>query len=273
MKKKKSVGPVSFLRRALHPFVLLLILGITGLIFPARVRADVIFEPDNSFYLNHSGECTYLNRSCIAGEDALLWDAPNTYFLQETAAEGEPVYISYVYTDADGLEWGLAENRDKWMLMADLLLPYSSQEFARDHAEEIFDGEPCLLEEGTDYVRWSYPESGDVIGETGTLMGDVTISTFYEDSAGRLWGYREYMFGSRNIWLCLSDLTSTQIPQFEEHDPVPAQEADAGQISSVKEQGRVNIWFLVIPVIAIAILSGLLIWRFWLYRGRKQTEP
>ncbi|OUP83114.1 hypothetical protein B5F07_11900 [Lachnoclostridium sp. An169] len=270
MKQFQNIKRIQNVKRFQGLILALVMTLFAGNLFrPLIVSADVIYEPDNSFYRRHSMECTYLNRSCIAGEDTLLWNSPNSYFSRETVAEGQIFSVSYVYTDENGLEWGLADSFGKWVLMADVFLPYSSREFIRDHKDEIYEGEPYILEEGTDYVRWSYPGSGSSDEETSSLMGDITFTTFYEDPAGRLWGYREYMFGSRHVWLCLSDLTSTQIPKLADYVPAPGQEADPALITEAKENGQVNIWFLVIPVVAVAVVSGLLIWRFWIHRRRK----
>ena len=37
--------------------------------------------------------------------------------------EGQIFSVSYVYTDENGLEWGLADSFGKWVLMADVFLP------------------------------------------------------------------------------------------------------------------------------------------------------
>ena len=113
-----------FLRMVISACIAVFVFG-----HPLSVSADVIFEPDNNFYGRHSDECSYFNRSCVAGADAYLWDAPNLVTGSQRAQEGEKIYISYVYTDKDGIEWGLAEYLDQWILMADLYLEYGSPEF------------------------------------------------------------------------------------------------------------------------------------------------
>ena len=104
------------------------------------VQADLIVEPPNSFYSRHREECTYLNRSAAASDDTVFWSAPDSLFRKDGPAAGEMVYISFVYTDDDGLQWGLASDENQWVLMADLLLPYTSDEFMAEHEEEIYEG-------------------------------------------------------------------------------------------------------------------------------------
>ena len=248
-----------FLRMVISACISVFIFG-----YPLSVSADVIFEPDNNFYGKHSDECTYFNRSCIAGSDTYLWDAPNLVTGSQRAQEGEKIYISYVYTDKDGIEWGLAEYLDQWILMADLYLEYGSSEFLEEHSGEIYEDEPYLLSAGTIFVLWSYPESGVISPGYASVPDDYEISTFYTDPDGRLWGYSAYMYGTRDIWICLSDMADTNIPQREEHELIPAQEVDASQIAAVKESGQFSVLFLIIPVIIIAGIAGFLIWRFWI---------
>lgn len=248
-----------FLRMVISACIAVFVFG-----HPLSVSADVIFEPDNNFYGRHSDECSYFNRSCVAGADAYLWDAPNLVTGGRSAQEGENVYISFVYTDNDGIEWGLAEYLDQWILMADLYLEYGSQEFMEEHSGEIYEDEPYLLSYGTEFVSWSYPESGDIDQADASMMDNYEITTFYTDPDGRLWGYSAYMYGSRDVWICLSDIADTNIPQRVEHELIPAQEVDASQIAVVKESGQFSVLFLVIPVIIIAGIAGFLIWRFWI---------
>ena len=107
---------------------------IAVFVHPLSASADVIFEPENNFYERHSDECSYFDRSCLAGADTYLWDAPNLTTEGGKLQKGDSIYISFVYTDNDGLEWGLAETQDKWILMADLYLEYGSPEFMEEYS-------------------------------------------------------------------------------------------------------------------------------------------
>lgn len=48
------------------------------LITPSSVSADVIFEPENSFYSRHSPECTYVNRNYTANGDITYRKSPDS---------------------------------------------------------------------------------------------------------------------------------------------------------------------------------------------------
>ena len=255
-------------RKAILKMVMLVCIAVFVLVHPLSASADVIFEPENNFYERHSDECSYFDRSCLAGGDTYLWDAPNLVTGDRKAQEGEKIYISFVYTDKDGIEWGLAESLDKWILMADLYLEYGTPEFMEEHSNEIYEDEPYLLSYGTEFVSWSYPESGVIDRPDASVTDDYEITTFYKDPDGRLWGYRAYMHGTRDIWICLSDMEDTGIPQRVEHELIPAQEIDASQIDAVKVSGRFSVVFLVILVIIIAGTAGILIWWFWIRQKR-----
>lgn len=263
MKKENDRKGKVFLRMVMSVCIAVFLYGN-----PLPVSADVIFEPDDDFYGRHSDECTYFDRTCIAGADTYLWNAPNLAAGERRAQEGEDIHISFVYTDKDGLEWGLAEDRDKWILMADLYLEYGSPEFMEEYSGEIYEGEPYLLPDGTVFVSWSYPESGVIDSSGASVTDDHEITTFYKDPDGRLWGYSAYMYGTRDVWICLSDMNNTRIPRRTEHELIPAQEADASQIADVKESGRFSVLFLVVPVTAVAGLAGFLIWWFWIRKKK-----
>ena len=245
---------------------------IAVFVHPLSASADVIFEPENNFYERHSDECSYFDRSCLAGADTYLWDAPNLTTEGGKLQKGDSIYISFVYTDNDGLEWGLAETQDKWILMADLYLEYGSPEFMEEYSSVIYEDEPYLLSGGTVFVSWSYPESGVIDRDDASVMDDYEITTFYKDPDGRLWGYTAYMYGTRDVWICLSDMSDTNIPQRVEHELIPAQEADASQIAAVKESGQFSVLFLGVPVIIIAGIAGFLIWWFWIRKKRLKRQ-
>ena len=235
------------------------------------VRADLIVEPPNSFYSRHREECTYLNRSAAASGDTVFWSAPDSLFRKDGPAAGERVYISFVYTDDDGLQWGLVSDENQWVLMADLLLPYTSDEFMAEHEEEIYEGAPFSIPAGTEAVRWSYPESGNAVDEAIYFSDTLELTTFYDDPDGRQWGYTYYYYGTHDIWVCLSDMKNTEIPQREVHEMYSAQTADEAQlarITELKEHSVSSIWLIVIPTAVVILLALLLIWFFWI-RKRK----
>ena len=235
------------------------------------VRADLIVEPPNSFYSRHSEDCSNLDRTAAASDDVVFWSAPDSLFRKDGPAEGEMIYISFVYTDDDGLQWGLAPDENQWVLMADLLLPYTSDEFMAEHEAEIYEGAPFSIPAGTEAVRWSYPESGNAVDEEMRFPDPLELTTFYNDPDGRQWGYSYYYYGTHDIWVCLSDMKNTEIPQREVHEMYPAQAADESQlarIAELKERSVSQIWLIAVPTAVVILLALLLIWFFWIRKRR-----
>ena len=239
-----------------------ILFAVLAVIPQSQVSADVIFEPPNSFYQRHREECSYFGRRCLAGENARLWTAPNLSFGYSVAEEYEEIDISFVYTDDRGLEWGLNDAQGKWILMADLFLEYSSPEFMQEFADDIIESDPQILPADIPFVIWTYPESGEIREVNHTLPEDFELDLFYTDPDGRLWGYTAYMYGTRDVWVCLSDLNDTHISPRGEHELIRAQEADEEAIALVKRAGLSFIPVLIISVAAVVLISGLLIWRF-----------
>ena len=94
----------------------------------ATALADVIWEPDDDFYQQHSEDCEYLGRSYyVNGPEggAALYQNPGGGYVR-VVENGVPLYISFTYTDLGGTLWGVAEYGDAgdtgWVDMADLLL-------------------------------------------------------------------------------------------------------------------------------------------------------
>ena len=76
-------------RKAILKMVMLVCIAVFVLVHPLSASADVIFEPENNFYERHSDECSYFDRSCLAGADTYLWDAPNLVTGDRKAQEGK----------------------------------------------------------------------------------------------------------------------------------------------------------------------------------------
>lgn len=230
--------------------------------FRIPVRAGVVFEPQDRFYTDHADECSYLNRTCTAGEEAFLWRAPDSRLSGGRVKAGERVYISFVYTDEDRIRWGFADHRDQWILMADLFLPYTSEEFLEEYEAQIYAGEPRVIEAGTEFVKWLYPESGQIVNEALSFTDDLEIRTFYEDPDGRLWGYSYYFHGSRSIWICLSDPKDQEIARREQQEQEPAQTMNARQQALIDEKKEAclpqNV-LLIGPAAAVLLAALILI--------------
>ena len=184
---------------------------IVSLTMPAV--ADIIWEPEDSFYQKHSDECVYDSRAYeFAGYDGsvTVWSAPEGT-AQQTQPNGRRVRVQFRWTGND-VEWGYfygleGSIDDGWIPMDDLTLVYDSQQFQADHASEIQNGAPVPVEFDS-AVLYTYPggQVSDVLKEDAEYMPfSEVFSTLYTDGNGLRWGYVGYYMGRRDSWVCLDD--------------------------------------------------------------------
>lgn len=190
--------------------LLLVLLAVSALAVP--VQADLIWEPDNSFYKSHRGECSYVGRTyLVAGYDGTvtLYTAPGG--MSKTTVENDiQGYVQFTWT-GDGLTWGYLTvdgSQEGWVPLDDLTLVYGSQQFMEDHRGKIVTSDPVPVDfhEG---VLYSYPNgttSGNTLEEdAGYLPFDQLFTQVYTDESGLRWGYVGYYMGRCNSWICLDD--------------------------------------------------------------------
>lgn len=266
-------------RRLSKGLLFVLVIVLSG-INPWQVRADLILEPENQFYQTHSDQCEYVDRQYYTQSKIDSWTAPNGR--KSGSIPGNTrLQISHIYTDSQGIEWGVYLEDEKWVLMADVYLVYDSRQFIDDHMEEIFSGEEETLPAGEKAVLWSYPCSGE---NQGILEPEeeLTFSEFYKDRQERIWGNLGYYRGIRDRWICLSDPENEEIPMEEEPPVIPGQaiqEQAGGEntentvteevLQEVKEKGNHPVWFFILPAFAAVVIAGIFIWIFWI---RKKTD-
>lgn len=247
--------------------ILCLILALLFLLAPA-VRADVIFEPEDSFYWEHRDECQYHDRSYYAAgpEDTVaIYRSPVSAAVAERVKNGALVWVSYIYGDENGISWGYcenyAENWSGWVPMDYLLLKYDSTAFGEEFANRIT-SEPGELRFDGEVYLWSYPGSE----EATTIQVDLGYRPAYQqrftDDAGRLWGHVIYFMGIRDVWICLdapdadyTALYSDAAPQQVTH-PAPK---DPTQLPDIRPAGP-GMTGILAAVGILAILSGGFLW-------------
>ena len=232
------------------------------------VRADVIYEPEDSFYWEHRGECQYHNRAYYAdGPEnvAEVYRSPESSAVVERVKNGDQLWISYIYEDKNGISWGYCENFQEdwagWVPMDYLLLKYDNTSFQEEFAQRITEQNGELSTEGTIHF-WNYPGSED----STTIPVEPDYLPQYEqvftDDAGRQWGYIGYHMGIRNVWVCLSNPTADYRTLYAEHEPQqvthPVREAAAEPIE-IKPAGP-SMGAILSVICVVAILSGGFLW-------------
>ena len=238
------------------------------------VRADVIYEPEDSFYWEHRGECRYHNRAYYAdGPDnvAEVYRSPEAASVIERVKNGDTLWISYVYEDKNGISWGYCESfRNEyredwsgWVPMDYLLLKYDYICFREEFAQRITTPNEYseLSAEGTIHF-WNYPGSED----SATVLAEPDYLPQYEqvftDDAGRQWGFIGYHMGIRNVWVCLDNPTADYRTLYAEAAPQqvthPVREAAAEPVE-IKPAGP-SMNGILAAVCVLAILSGGFLW-------------
>lgn len=248
--------------------------------------ADIIWEPQNSFYQRHQGQCERENRSYWTNSPegyVTLRESPNGKAVANVK-NGQVIYTEYRYQNG-GEDWGLAELRaedleesilaadesaiddgqwlELWFPMGEMQLRYDQQSFREDHPGEITAGERTVDVDGLALCYYEFP-GGEFEWQMETMytkdMEPITFSELYTDAEGREWGYLGYWYGVRNIWFCISDLENTDLP-VEDHTPdlYPAAEGDAGAVLPDDAMPDNTAWVIAAVVLVCGVTAALLL--------------
>lgn len=175
--------------------------------------ADVIWEPEDSFYERHREECTHVGRQYTAqGPDGVVYvyKSPESAEVVAEWENGYQVWIAFTYEDSDGIVWGIYENyggKCGWMPMEYMEVVYDSISFVEEYAGEIVSQEGQLEDyEGEEFFFWNYPGARESIPVTNPVEpGEYrpVYRSVYTDENGRRWGHVGYFYGYRNVWFCI----------------------------------------------------------------------
>ena len=209
---------------------------LTLLALAAPASADVLWSPiENPFFDAHYPSCEYEGRSYYANGSKgfiTLWDAPGGSAVRAQYQNGETLWVGYTYHG----EWALIscrEGRDAlsgWAPLEDLYLVYDHISFEEEYGDQFrdYNGEfaDYAGEAGEEFWFWEYPYAGNPkhrlkIDQRGLdiLTGKSDeipncISKIYVDpnnQTNRIWGYVEWLYGSRNFWILLDNPTCNGI--------------------------------------------------------------
>ena len=194
--------------------------------------ADVIFEPRDSFYEKHREDMRYADKVYIAQEKANGYESPEDDDVMLTASDGTRLYISHVYTDENGEEWGIYDwdTTTCWFRLSDLEPVYDTRDFINDHKHEFTDYNDQLADlplDGGEMPLWKYPGSEDQYGSVylDEYFTHADYASFvYTDAEGRNWVYFPYVFGMEG-WANADDPLNPDPVVFDAN--APAQEPKA----------------------------------------------
>ena len=255
-----------------------LLLTLLLALLPLAARADVIWEPyDNDFYTQHRDECTYDDHRYTALVDAKGYKSPESNRVTDTIKAGNSAWLTYLYTDKNGVEWGIADNeKESWFRLSDFTPIYNNSDFCRDHADEIsdYDGGMKDYQIQNQLILWSYPNSVEKAGaiaadeQTKGYYTDEIYTGQYTDADGRLWVSIGYYMGYRGDWVCTNDpenealapvSTPSQKPEATaEPTAVPTEIPADVALSEVPMQDQA-IWWIVGAVLLVVTFSALMI--------------
>ena len=261
-------------------FTLVFTVAAIMIISSGTMRADVLIEPDNDFWRRNTDKMQSEVHNYYANGQAgyvTFFFEPGSAREVFTMQNGEVAYVIYTYTDTSGLVWGIVEKntgnanntdwRSGWVPMSDLDVIYDGiifyNEFKNDLIQRAFNVQDYYTE--GDLVLWSWPGSGEIswtvegsLISSGELPVDLGGDSIYLDSDGREWGFVPYLYGTRNVWVCLSDLSSTDIhavnaaPEPQLH--TAADSSDPSQ-NPVTPQADEPARRLSTPMMAISLVS------------------
>lgn len=247
------------------------ILGITK-----DVQADVIWEPEDSFYKMHAEECEYHNRNYIANGPegkVTVYKSPEVNLKITTLENGTRVHVDYLYETKDGVLWGIYDNWEEnvtgWMPMDYMNLEYDHICFMEEFGNEVQSKEELLPQEyvGKEIYIWSYP--GSERNSTFVPQDQIEFSNVFEDEEGNTWGHVGYYYGWRNIWVCIdnpqgefSELYLEEVPVRE----VPAEDKIPSTEEIIPEKGLLG------TVVSIAVLLVVVVFVTWKLLRKMKKE-
>lgn len=192
-------------------FFFLLLAAAAACALAAPVSADVIWEPNDSFYERHRDQCSYVGRLYeTAGYEGnvSVWSAPNGHTVQ-TVENGLEVNIQFIWKDGP-VQWGYLSygQTEGWVPMGDMSKSYDSQLFLEEHSArlEVLAGPvPVDFTEAVCYRYPGGPVEGKLTEEKEYQPFSETFTQIYTDGNGLRWGYVGYYMGQRDLWVCLDD--------------------------------------------------------------------
>lgn len=257
--------------------MLLVLALLVASALPMAARADVIFEPRDSFYERHREECTYINRNFRSNgvRTVTVYESPESDKVEAFYRTGDRIYISYTYEDSYGNLWGCCENWDSeisgWVPMAYLEVIYDGISFEEEFGDQFRDEQGSI---GGDYLGktiyfWEYPGSiGYIDMELGTDPDGYLpeYREIYVDEDGRRWGRCSYYMGIKGYWLQMDDPTAdfdTLFPDYvEETVPETGPEPVVAEIVP-KKPAAVQIVKVIVSaaVVLTVVVTAVLLWQ------------
>lgn len=257
--------------------IIFLILLLGGLLCPMTARADVIYEPWDSFYEEHREECQYVSRSFTAkgpNGTVTIYESPVSAAVEAKLDNGEQVFVSYTYEDEAGILWGCCEERDTdllgWAPMEYLEVVYDGISFAEEYGDQFVPEEGMLSDAylGEIIYFWQYPGSSTHGWVELSEKDDAyrpEYNTVYIDTDGTRWGKCTYYRGWKGYWINLDDPTLE--PPAPEPDEIVPRETTGETVAEIVPGGGNLKPVLILAIGAVVAITCLLIVKL---KGKKE---
>lgn len=246
---------------------------LAAFLLPLTAQADVIYEPFDSFYMQHMNECTYVARRYTAkgpNGTVTIYASPAEPEVKKTYDNGTVLDVSYSYQADDGVIWACCDNWDDgstgWVPMEYLELIYDGKSFEEEYGDKFVPVEKALdvstLEDGAIYF-WVYPGSKEFIqGPVGIDRGPG-LHTSYTDEYGYEWGQCGYFMGIKGHWINLDNPTAdyeTLYPDVQEETaPMETAPLATEQVEEIKPAGNHEKLTVILAVTAVVAITAVLL--------------
>jgi len=245
------------------------ILIVNFLLLPALVvNADLVTQPSNDFFDRYGNDCIYLGRSFIAnGADGFVQvkNEPGSNRGGPEIENGEVIYMDYscLYK---GEFWGFTQQHSGWVKIdGQLLVLYDYVAFGEDYLGDFYTykGNYAEIKETKAAVAWPWPGADSHLWTIEDLdTTNFRVLHAYKDEQEREWGFVTYLYGSPNIWFCLSDPLNKSIPAFNPA-PEPMIWASETAHNDIGKTGNSTLMIIVILVAVLVIGTIILIKAIW----------
>lgn len=237
------------------------------------VQADLIWEPRDSFYEEHSSECEYVSRTFTAnGPDGevIVYESPVSDRVIARWENGFTAYISFTYEDRNGTVWGvyeeLSDSRTGWMPMEYMDVVYDSISFAEEYQADFVAQEGTLddqYQEKSIYL-WEYPGSKEGYSMMTESSYMPEYHRTYVDSQGHTWGNVGYYFGYKNGWICLDQPDAEFDTLYPDGAPGigegrPEEKHFTADRITPGTNGNSLVVIVVVAVLLVALVTGILL--------------
>lgn len=220
-------------------------------------RADVLIEPENDFYEQHREQILYLGRSFTANGERGSVDVKQEPGRGKSIAKienGEVTFINYSCLFG-GNYWGYSFQYSGWVELDQMLVLYDYIAFEEEYRDEFhpYTGNYAEIKEAGAADIWPWPGAQTALWRTEDIDAEhFSVQYAYTDGQGREWGFVNYLYGSRNVWVCLSEPLNRDITVVDP-DSAPARWVSDTVHTDIEGSGAKT------PVLIIALVAGLVI--------------